>query len=179
MLPAVGSLALCGLGTVLWALWLTAGPSEASEYVPGSSIDVLMVPGGDAGARVEEAARLYGLHRARVLISGAGHGGDNARNLAANARRLGVPSDAIELETEARTTEENMVNTGPILKKLGARRVVVVTGRGHAARAFCMAERAWPGVGVKVAVATGEYWSTAARFREALKYLRYRLTGRC
>lgn len=179
LLRAVGSGALFGLGAVLWALWLTAGPSKGAEYLPGTAIDVLMVPGGDAGPRVEEAARLYGLHRTRVLISGAGYGGDDARNLAVNARRLGVPSDAIELETEARTTEENMVNTWPILKKIGAARVVVVTGSGHAARAFCMAERAWPGVEVKVAVATGERWSIAARLREALKYLRYRLTGRC
>lgn len=114
-----------------------------------------------------------------LLFSGAGYGGDSARNLAARAISLGIPASAIELEEQATTTEENVRYSRPILDRLGARRVVLVTGRGHAVRALCAARKAWPGVAVSIAVAEGEASTWRSRIREALKYLRYWATGRC
>lgn len=139
----------------------------------------MLLPSGDPGARTDTGVALYQSGVPRLLFSGAGYGGDNAQNLAARAIALGVPEAAISLELEATTTEENMRFSRPILERLGARRLVLVTGRGHASRALCAARKAWPGVEVKVAVAEGERSTLGARLREALKYLRYWATGRC
>jgi len=160
-------------------LLATSGPSRADLYSAERGADLVFVPGGDPGARTDTGVALYQSGVPRLLFSGAGYGGDNARNLAARAIALGVPEAAISLELEATTTEENMRFSRPTLERLGARRVVLVTGRGHAARALCAARKAWPGVEVKVAVAEGERSTLGARVREALKYLRYWATGRC
>lgn len=162
-----------------WALVAVSGPSADDRYDPKHGADVVFLPSGDPGARTDSGVALYQSGVPRLLFSGAGYGGDNARNLAARAIALGVPEAAISLELEATTTEENMRFSRPILEQLGARRVVLVTGRGHAARALCAARKAWPGVEVKVAVAEGETSTFGARVREALKYLRYWATRRC
>ena len=162
-----------------WALVAVSGPSADDRYDPNHGADVVFLPSGDPGARTDSGVALYQSGVPRLLFSGAGYGGDNARNLAARAIALGVPEAAISLELEATTTEENMRFSRPILEQLGARRVVLVTGRGHAARALCAARKAWPGVEVKVAVAEGETSTFGARVREALKYLRYWATRRC
>jgi uncharacterized SAM-binding protein YcdF (DUF218 family) len=167
------------LACVGWALVAVSGPSAGDRYDPRQGADLVFLPSGDPGARTDTGVALYQSGVPRLLFSGAGYGGDNARNLAARAIALGVPEAAISLELEATTTEENMRFSRPILERLGARRVVLVTGRGHAARALCAARKAWPGVEVKVAVAEGETSTLGARLREALKYLRYWATGRC
>lgn len=48
---------------------------------------------------------------------------------------LGVPPAAIVRETASRSTHENAVFSAPLLRRLGARRVLVVTDRLHVARA--------------------------------------------
>lgn len=173
---AVLSLPLACMG---WALIAVSGPARGDLYDPQRGADLVFLPSGDPGARTDKGVALYQAGVPRLLFSGAGYGGDDARNLAAQAIAHGVPEAAISLELEATTTAENMRLSRPILERLGARRVVLVTGRGHAARALCAARKAWPGVDVKVAVAEGEASTFGARVREALKYLRYWATGRC
>ncbi|MFO0725596.1 MAG: YdcF family protein [Myxococcota bacterium] len=174
---------LCALGAAtvfLWALWVTDAPALTDRFDPRAGADLVLVPGGDAGPRTETGSALVLRGIPRILFSGAGVGGDNARVLAAQALALGVSPAAIETEDRATTTEENMLFSRPILERLGVHRVVIVTGSAHAVRALCAARRAWPAaIEVRVAIAEAEGRPLRLRLREALKYLRYRLTGRC
>ena len=50
------------------------------------------------------------------------------------ARRLGIPSASIHLETTSRSTRENAEHSAPLLRALGARRLLIVTDRLHMRR---------------------------------------------
>lgn len=143
----------------------------------GARAEVALVPSGDpGGARTLAAARLYREGRAeRLVLSGAGYGGDAATVLAAVARAAGVPEDRLLVETEATTTYEN-VRLG--LLRLGAppRSLVVVTSLRHATRAGLVAERLAPGTRVWV-VAVPDDFGPSTRLREAAALLAYRARG--
>jgi uncharacterized SAM-binding protein YcdF (DUF218 family) len=49
---------------------------------------------------------------------------------------MGVPAEAILLERESRTTRENASFTLPMLREMGARRVLFVTSAWHQRRAL-------------------------------------------
>jgi uncharacterized SAM-binding protein YcdF (DUF218 family) len=53
----------------------------------------------------------------------------------------GVPASRIILEDRARTTLENFACSGPILRRLGAGRVLLVTDAWHMTRALLLARR--------------------------------------
>lgn len=95
-------------------------------------------------ARVDRAAELYkgGLAPHLVLSGGAERAG---RTEAGVMRELllarGVPTEAIKLDTHARSTEENFACSVPILAELRARRVLVVTESWHMPRALYQASR--------------------------------------
>lgn len=56
--------------------------------------------------------------------------------------RLGVPKSRIHAETGANNTWENAVNLKPMLKKMGIRKVVVITSAWHMPRAmFCFSRQ--------------------------------------
>jgi len=86
------------------------------------------------------------------LISGAGAGGDSAAYLARVARDAGAAPDWLLLEESAESTVDNIRNSAPMLKRLGAGRVVLVTNRGHARRAGAIATHHLAGVEVRVEV---------------------------
>jgi uncharacterized SAM-binding protein YcdF (DUF218 family) len=96
--------------------------------------DVLVVLGGGEHAdRARHAAELYRAGVAPwVLCSGRG---DCASNEAA-LRQGGVPASAILTEDQSRTTSENARFSLPILRRLGAKRVIIVTSWYHSGRAW-------------------------------------------
>jgi hypothetical protein len=80
---------------------------------------------------------LHGRHpRVPIVLSGGG-GGDlaEARAMEGWLRVRGVSSAAVWLEDKSMDTVENARLSWPILDSLGARRVALVTGRGHMDRA--------------------------------------------
>jgi uncharacterized SAM-binding protein YcdF (DUF218 family) len=95
--------------------------------------DAIVLLGGGSGERPTRAAELFRAGVApRIIVSGAGDAGGN-RLLLMNR---GVPSSAIELEPNSKTTKENAQFSIPLLRAEGAERVVVVTSWYHSRRAL-------------------------------------------
>ncbi|MCC7384150.1 MAG: YdcF family protein [Deltaproteobacteria bacterium] len=109
----------------------------------GWMADVALVLSGDPGGlRTLAAGALVKAGRARrLMITGAGAGGDSSRVLAQQALNDGLSPELLILEERATSTWENMEFSHPVLRGAGARRVVIVTSRVHARRAYFVARR--------------------------------------
>jgi len=95
--------------------------------------DVIIVLGGGLGERPERAAELFKEHAAtRIIVSGFGDCEINRRILL----KAGVPSGAIQLEGNSRTTRENAEFTIRLLRAENAHRVILVTSWYHSRRAL-------------------------------------------
>jgi uncharacterized SAM-binding protein YcdF (DUF218 family) len=107
--------------------------------------DVLVVLGGSNNAdRVRRAAELYLAGAApRVLCSGLG----NCEANQAQLEKAGVPASAIRLENQSRNTLENAQFSVPILRRLGAKHVIIVTSWYHSRRARGCFEHYAPDLG--------------------------------
>lgn len=107
--------------------------------VPGAGVNLDCSPNLFAIRRTMLAKRLYVEGRApRILFSG-GAPSDTpcavATVMADLARQLGVPADRIVTETAARSTWDNARFSDPLLRAMGARRIVLVTDFLHMRRA--------------------------------------------
>ena len=108
-----------------------------------------------------------------VLTGGVGdHPPAEAVVAAGVAARLGVPKDALRLEAESRTTEENARNARRLL---GARRVLVVTDAYHVLRSELIYSRYFPQVSVD-GVELGWRPPVRGALREVLALVWYGLT---
>jgi uncharacterized SAM-binding protein YcdF (DUF218 family)/lysophospholipase L1-like esterase len=115
----------------------TAGTTDAVVVLGAGVV-------GDCGVnlngvrRVLLGARMWRAGRAPVLVfTGASDqpACPVARAMASLAREVGVPDAAIHVEVGSRNTRENGELTAPLLRRLGARRLLVVTDRLHMRRA--------------------------------------------
>jgi len=113
---------------------------------------------GDSSDRVWHAARLYHAGKAPLLLLSGGS--DPAVNNLSEARAmqwflrdLGVPSQALLLEEDSRTTQENAAFSAAILKRRGIDRVLLVTSALHMRRALAHFEAQ----GIKVVPAATDY----------------------
>ena len=96
------------------------------------SADVIVVLGGGVHERPEHAAELFQQHAApRIIVSGAGDDEINRTILL----RDGVPTSAIQLESQSKTTAENAQFTIKLLRQQKVHRVILVTSWYHARRA--------------------------------------------
>lgn len=117
------------LAFALWAfpqqiLTVDSGPVKA---------DVLVVLGGGSTERPRRAAELFHAGEAsRILCSGEGDCRSNQRILI----NAGVPRAVIELECESLNTSENAQRTIALLRKQGAKRIIIVTSWYHSRRAL-------------------------------------------
>src|SRR5262249_57472345 len=82
----------------------------------------------------------------RVMLTGTGVGGDSAAAMANVARAQGLPDDCLVLEERSRTTRENLLFAGPIVKAHGWHRLALVTSTSHMGRAQRVARLALPDV---------------------------------
>jgi len=116
------------LGVAVWSfphqvLTLDSGPVKA---------DVLVVLGGGSTERAKRAAELFKEQAApAVFLSGTGDGESSKRLLL----EKGVPEAAITLENRSHSTLENAEFSVPLLRALGAKRVIIVTTWYHSRRA--------------------------------------------
>ncbi|HLX94745.1 MAG TPA: YdcF family protein [Verrucomicrobiae bacterium] len=105
--------------------------------------DVVVVLGGGSHDRPERAAELFKQRVApRILVSGLGDCTIYRRSLI----QAGVPAQAIQMEDRSRTTRENAIFAIDLLRRQGARRVIIVTSWYHSRRALACFEHYGPEV---------------------------------
>jgi uncharacterized SAM-binding protein YcdF (DUF218 family) len=130
------SLLLVLLAAVVWlfpqqVLTVDIGPARA---------DVLVVLGGKPD-RAVRAAELFKQGEApEILVSGNG----DAQNYKTVLIKSGVPAQNISLEAKSRTTRENAEFSIPLLRQMGAHRVIIVTSWYHSRRALMCFEHYAP-----------------------------------
>ena len=100
---------------------------------PLQSADAIVVLGGEPGARAKHAATLVTNGLApRVFVSGFG----DCQTMRDVLIKHGVRTNIIELECDARTTQENALFTVQWLRAQKCRRVILVTSWFHSRRAL-------------------------------------------
>lgn len=122
----------------------------------------------DSGDRLTYAAWLYQQGRVeRLLLTGGGIDflgpegiPSEAENMATLLEQMGVPREAILLETEARNTYENALFSRQLLEEASAGRVLLVTSALHMPRAVALFERQ----GLNVVPAPTDYLTTDAEW---------------
>jgi uncharacterized SAM-binding protein YcdF (DUF218 family) len=103
--------------------------------------DVVVVLGGGSHDRPERAAELFQEHAApRILASGLGDCKIYRRALI----EAGVPSRAIQMEDQSRTSKENAIFTIRLLRQQGVHRIIIVTSWYHSRRALACFEHYGP-----------------------------------
>lgn len=105
--------------------------------------DAIVVLGGGFQKRAERAAELFKQGEApEILVSGRGDCAYNKRLL----EQEGLTSAAIVLEDKSRTTRENAEFSIPLLRQMGAHRVIIVTSWYHSRRALACFEHYAPDI---------------------------------
>lgn len=162
------------LASTPWFAWSLATSLESQHpLLPVESTptaDAVLVLGGAVAAaqpplqphlgllsaadRVWHAGALYRAGKARwVLLTGGNQPGQQDRPSEAEAMRemlrvVGVPDDAMRLESRSRNTRENASFSVAMVKEVRARRVLLVTSALHMPRALTTFETAFSGTGV-------------------------------
>lgn len=162
---AVAALAILWLGSTSGTANALARSLER-RYLPPEEVpqaEVIVVLGGgteaadsprqtvevnSAGDRVLYAAHLYRQGAApHILLTGgeidwqSGSGSSPADQMAAVLTEIGVPQEALWLETESQNTYENAVNSRVILEEKGITRILLVTSAMHMPRAVALFEK--------------------------------------
>ena len=125
---------------IVGPLLATDTPGQFDAIVVlGAGIVGPCVPNDHAVRRTLLAVRLWRESRGPVLVFTGGrprgHQCAIGDIMAGLARELGVPDDRIRVETTSRNTHENATLSAPMLRGLGARRLLIVTDRLHMKRA--------------------------------------------
>lgn len=143
LLAALGLLALAAAATAA-ALTVWRHPQRLLTVDSGNvKADVIVLLGGGSQERPERAAELFQTGAApRILVSGAG---DNDLNIHL-LETSGVPASAISSEDKSISTLENAQFSVPLLRKMKARRVILVTTWYHSRRALACFEHVAPGM---------------------------------
>ncbi len=131
------------LGVAGWIVWV----GDRDQAAPADAIIVLGAAAYDAKPspvfeeRIRHGLDLYRRGYAPVLIFTGGYGGAGARFAESQvarryALRQQVPEDAILIETESRTTRQNLEQARALMRQHDLHRVIVVSDPLHMARAL-------------------------------------------
>ncbi len=131
------------LGVAGWIVWV----GDRDQAAPADAIIVLGAAAYDAKPspvfeeRIRHGLDLYRRGYAPVLIFTGGYGGAGARFAESQvarryALRQQVPEDAILIETESRTTRQNLEQARTLMRQHDLHRVIVVSDPLHMARAL-------------------------------------------
>ena len=133
----VGKTALAHLAVRPLVVADTAGSADVI-VVPGAGVTDLCTPNQNSVRRVLLAARLFRAGRAPVVLFAGGppHGQSCsvAEVMAGLAREVGVPAERIQVETSSLSTRQNAEFSAPMLRALGARRLLIATDLLHMRR---------------------------------------------
>lgn len=105
----------------------------------GTADAIVVISGGDTKARTDEAIKLYQNGWApKLILSGAAQdktGPSNAAAMGRQAESEGVPSEAIILEDQSETTQQNAEKAQTIFEENSIKTVILVTSAYHERRA--------------------------------------------
>ena len=123
-------------------------PQEKLPSCLPSEVALLVLGGGNPGDRAKRAAKLYkdGIAGYLVLTGGIGpYSLDRNKPEAAIDHEIlnqhGIENKAIRVESQSRTTEENVKNSLAIIDELGVGHVIIVTSPWHVKRATMLFKR--------------------------------------
>jgi len=186
-------LGLVAAAMVLVVAWIALDIwSFGNSSDPGSADAALVLGAAVAGdhptpvfaERLRHAVALYKAGKVRTLVMTGGKNPYDAVGEAeagrAWAMAAGIPAEAILVETQSRTTRQNIDFAAPILAEHQLARVLVVSDPLHLRRAVTMARElgidAWP-----AATPTSRYQTLGTQLpmlaREVWFTLVYRITG--
>lgn len=146
-------LALLGAGVLGWVVSLAAvivwerndQARSAGAIVVLGAAQYVGHPSPVLRARLDHAIALWRRNLAPKLIVTGGTGTGDTTSEAAVSRRYcmqnGVPSSAILLETEGRTTSQSVAAVAVLMRHLGRRDVVLVSDPFHMLRLTIIARR--------------------------------------
>ena len=123
------------------AIVVLGGGTLSAQY-PRQTVEV-----DQAGDRLIYAAQLYHQGKAEHLLLSGGRidwissGAPPAEDMAALLEMLGVPRQALWLESQSRNTYENARNARAFLEPLGIRRILLVTSASHMPRSVALFEK--------------------------------------
>ena len=134
---------LAWLAWILWKIESFRPEPELPEYDVGIVLGAALwngEPSPGLKERLDKAYELYDEGRFRVFLLTGGLDYPGARLSEAEGMRnylaaLGVPEDRMLLETEARSTYENLAFSRAVMEREGLRTALIVTHDFHAARA--------------------------------------------
>lgn len=143
-------------------------PHAEIIVILGGGIDAIEFPRnhvelGAAADRVFYGSWLYQQGAApKILLTGGyipwlgTREGSPAENMALVLARLGIPDEALIMETKSQNTYENALYTQEILNQLGISRVLLVTSAQHMPRAYAI----FKNLGLEVIPAPTDYTVT-------------------
>lgn len=115
------------------------GGTEAPSY-PRPSVEI-----NGAGDRVLYAARLYKEGKAPHLLLSGGYitwlsqrGSTPAEEMANLMALMGIPHDALWLQTQSQNTYEDALYSSAMLREKGIKRIILVTSAQHMPRAVAL-----------------------------------------
>ena len=142
------------VGVLLWCVGVAIAVSSAGASNPEATGDVAIVLGAAVwddkpspvfAARIDHAIGLYQRGQVkRIIVTGGLAEGDTlSEGDAAKKYAIahGVPGDAIFVESQSRSTRENLANAQRIMGENGLQSAVVVSDPYHLLRAGMHAER--------------------------------------
>jgi uncharacterized SAM-binding protein YcdF (DUF218 family) len=132
---ALGALVmvLIGIGGLVWV-----GHALRVED-PLERVDAIIAISGDTGPRVRAAVTLWNDGYAQTLIFSGGSrdpaSPSSGEIMKRQAISLGVPAEAILVEPESQTTDENAEHVALLMKEAGLKSAILVTSAFHQRRA--------------------------------------------
>jgi uncharacterized SAM-binding protein YcdF (DUF218 family) len=112
---------------------------------PLAKSDAIVAISGDTGARTQSAIALWKEGYAPVLIFSGGSSDPasvaSAELMKRTAVAAGVPADAIVVEGDSATTEENATRVAEVMRDRGLASAILVTSPYHQRRAAILFER--------------------------------------
>ena len=165
VLSAIGALGFLGFGYIV-----------SFHAAPPVQSDVIIVLGGDSGRRVKHGAALYKEgYGARVVLTGIDRRFYRKGHLNWRERRmkaLGVPLNAVLVDTRSETTWDEAVNSSALMKQRGWRTALVVSDPPHMLRLKKTWEAAFEGTDqtfVLTATKPG-WWDPLIWWRNPISY---------
>jgi uncharacterized SAM-binding protein YcdF (DUF218 family) len=130
-------------------------PARSLSEVPAAECAVLLggaiatsrppqfdIEFGEAYDRLYRAAEIYRTGKARTIIVAAGnqpwatYGPAEGEIIAELLRKLGVPENALAVDSASRNTRENAINSEPLLKLANCEKPLLITSAAHMPRAL-------------------------------------------